>query len=246
MELAGKTAVVTGATGGIGSVLCKRLNTQGVKLVMLSKNFDKLERVKEEFGEGHHYISYDFTQTQRLEQLVEDIVTKSTQVDMLFNVAGVGVYKNLEDVTLNEWEDSFAINVTTPFFLTKLLMPHIGKSERGLILNVGSGMGKTPQACRSVYCATKYALRGMTLSLSQEFENSHIKFVHVALGSTLTEFGPMSLEDKHRLSSEGKNYLTPDTVADRLVEIIKSDQLDPEIEIYPQNYPDGNVTVSAG
>lgn len=238
MELKSKTAVVTGATGGIGSALCKRLNQEGVKLIMLSKNFDKLERIKEEFGEGHHYISYDFTQTQRLEQLVEDVVTKSPQVDMLFNVAGVGVYKNLEDVTLSEWEESFAINVTAPFFLTKLLLPYISKSERGIILNVGSGMGKTPQACRSVYCATKYALRGMTLSLSEEFAQSNVKFVHIALGSTLTEFGPMSLEDKERLNSEGKAYLTPDSVAEKFVEIIRSDQIQPEIEIYPQNYPE--------
>src|SRR3990167_4163221 len=97
-------------------------------------------------------------------------------------------------------------------------------------------MGTIPAAGRSVYCASKFALRGMSLSLSKEFDRTNVNIVHLTLGSVLTEFGPMTLEEKKRENLEGKAYLTPTYVAEKVVEILRKDQVEPEISISPTGY----------
>ena len=97
-------------------------------------------------------------------------------------------------------------------------------------------MGVIPSAGRSVYCMTKFALRGVSLALAREFERTNISIVHLTLGSVLTEFGPMALKEKETENLEGKAYLTPQYVAEKVVEIISSDQADSEVPIYPTGY----------
>ena len=237
MKLRDKVVVVTGATGGIGRELCKEMANKGVKLVMVARTDEKLKAILKEIpGEGHVYFASDFTKTEGIENLAREITASLEKIDVLVNAAGVGVYKSVEDVDLKEWVDSLSINTTAPFFLTKLLLPLLKKSEKSVIINVGSGMGKMALACRSVYCATKYALRGMTLSLAAEFKGTNVNFVHIALGSTLTEFGPMTLKEKEEENLKGKAYFTPEWVAKKLVEIIESEKFEDEIELYPGEY----------
>ncbi|QQS38636.1 SDR family oxidoreductase [Candidatus Woesebacteria bacterium] len=237
MNLKNKTAVITGATGGIGSVLSVKLAQKGVKLILLSRTESKLKDLIDRLdGDGHEYIQMDATKTQKVKETAEKILGLTEKIDILVNAAGVGVYKSLEDAGINEWEDSVAINVTTPFYLTKELLPHLKKSEDSVVINVGSGMGKIPTPCRSVYCATKYALRGMTLSLAAEYHGSNIHFVHIDLGSTLTDFGPLSLEDKIEENLRGKSYFTPSWVADKFIAIIEKDEYEAEITLYPSDY----------
>ena len=97
-------------------------------------------------------------------------------------------------------------------------------------------MGKIPTAGRSLYCASKFALRGLSMSLSLEYKENHISFVHVALGSTLTNFGPMTIKEKEEENLMGKAYFTPDWVAKKFVEILRADSYPDEIELYPSEY----------
>lgn len=239
MNLKDKVVVVTGATGGIGEILCKELDKVGVKLLMVSRTKDKLETLRKELeGAEHTIFAFDFTNTDKLAELSDNISKVVEKVNALINTAGVGVYKNVEDVDLSEWENSVAINVTAPFFLTKKLLPLLRKSEKSVVINIGSGMGNIPTPCRSVYCATKYALRGMTLSLAAEFRGSNVNFIHLALGSVLTDFGPMSLKEKEEENLKGKAYLTPEWVSRKIIEILKSEKYDQEITLFPTDYSD--------
>ena len=97
-------------------------------------------------------------------------------------------------------------------------------------------MGKIPSAGRSVYCASKFALRGLSLSLSKEYKGTNIHFVLVTLGSTLTDFGPKTLKEKEEESLKGKAYFTPEGVAKKFIEIVENDKLEDEIELYPSEY----------
>ncbi len=237
MNLKDKVVVVSGATGGIGSEVAKEFSEKGARLILIARNEDKLTHLKDEmYGEGHEVIGFDSTRTSEVCYIKRKVSGLTNHIEVLINAAGVGVYKNIEDVDLREWEDSFAINVTTPYFLTKELLPELKKSEKSVVLNVGSRMGKTPTPCRSVYCATKYALRGLSLSLAAEFHNSSVHFVHIALGSTFTEFGPMSLEEKKGENLKGKSYFTPIWVAKKFVTIVENEEFDPEIILYPSEY----------
>jgi short-subunit dehydrogenase len=237
MNLKDKTVIVTGATGGIGKEICTEFAKKGARLIAIAHTQSKLDELKKGLsGEGHTFLSADFTKTKEVEKVAEKIKSSAKSLDILINAAGVGVYKSIDEVEIGEWRNSLAINATAPFFLTKLLLPLISKSDKGVIINVGSGMGKIPTACRSVYCATKYALRGMTLSLAEEFQRTNITFIHIALGSTLTDFGPLSLKDKEEENLQGKAYLTPNWVAKKFVEIIEKEEFQEEIELYPSQY----------
>jgi uncharacterized protein len=237
MEINGKTVVITGATGGIGKELAKVFAKEGAKLILIARTHEKLEWLLEELeGEGHIIFDTDFTQTDKIDELAGRIAETTEKIDILINAAGVGVYNNVEDVSRKEWEDSISINVTAPFYLTKALLPKLKNSEKSVVVNIGSGMGKIPTACRSVYCTTKFALRGMTMSLAEEFKATNVNFIHIALGSTLTDFGPMSLQEKEEENLKGKTYLTPGWVAKRFVEIVKLDKYEEEIELYPTVY----------
>ncbi len=237
MNLKDKTVVIAGATGGIGSHVSKAFAKANAKLILVARSEEKLKKLAGQLGESVvKYYVCDFSDTNQTIDVTGIISKENNNIDILINVAGVGVYKNIEDVNLKEWEDSFSINVTTPYFFTKELLPSLKSSEKAFVINFGSGMGKEPTGGRSVYCATKYALRGMSLSLSEEFKGTSVQITLMTLGSILTDFGPLSLEEKEKLSLDGKGYLTPEWVAKKLIDIILSDGLEGEIEIYPSHY----------
>jgi len=241
MNLKGKIAVITGAGGGIGSELVKELKNEGVKIVLIEKDKSLLESLTDILDGDRGYIfECDFSKPTQVEKLGEELAAKFPVVDFLFNIAGIGIYKNIEDLTIGEWKKSVNINLTAPFILTKKLLPSLEKSEDAVVLNVGSGMGIMPVAGRVVYCATKFGLRGMSLTLSKEFKAKNIGFVLMTLGSVMTGFGTGGLSLRKKLESEGKKYLNPADVAQKIIEIIKDQNRKPEYQIYPEGYENEN------
>lgn len=234
----GKIAVVTGATGGIGRAIVKELDNDGFACVLLGKHKDELESLLESLKTegGKNYVC-DFSNVDDVIRVGKEIAKDFSVIDVLLNVAGIGVYKPIEDVTVKEWEDSYAIGNTSPYFLTQTLLPNLSKSDISLVINIGSGMGVIPAAGRSVYSSMKFALRGQTLSLAKEFERSKPHFVLMTLGSVLTAFGPMSLEEKKKeMETGGKGYLTPEYVAKKITEVIKNKDREAEYTVYSADY----------
>ncbi len=234
MELKGKTILITGASKGMGNSITKKLAKDGVNLILVARNEDNLKDLVKSLGEGRHkYYSCDLGKQEEVTKLAENISKDYEKIDVLINGAGIGIYKPIEEVTYEEWRNSFAVGLDAVYFLTQKLLPLLDKSEKPLVINIGSGMGVIPAPGRSVYCSLKFALRGMTLSLAEEFKRTKTQFVLLTLGSVLTGFGPKSLEEK---KSEGKAYLTPEWVADRVSEIIKEDGKEVEYTFYPSDY----------
>jgi 3-oxoacyl-[acyl-carrier protein] reductase len=129
------------------------------------------------------------------------------------------------------------IGVTSVFIFTKELMTNLSSSSDSLVLNIGSGAGVIPMSGRSLYSSMKFALRGLTLSLAEEFKRmENPKFCLITLGSTLTSFGPMSFEEKKKDMESGKAYFTPEWVSDKLTEIIRDENREVEYTLYPGDY----------
>lgn len=149
MDLQNKIAVITGASGGIGSVLVNKLQVLGVEIIP---------------------VSIDLTKPAEIDQFISDLKARHDRIDLLVHIAGVGVFKPLPAISKEEWDHSFSLNVTAPFLLTKELLPFLQKSPDSLILAIGSRDGVVGVAQRSLYCATKFALRGLFLSLAEEFK----------------------------------------------------------------------------
>jgi short-subunit dehydrogenase len=237
MELKNKTIIITGSTGGIGRELAKNLDEAGANLVLISKSEDELlSLINKLKGKNNCHFACDFSDQNESQKLVDSLSEKFKNIDVLINAAGIGVYKPIEDATLEEWNNSLAINVTSHFLMVKGLVESLKATNNSLVLNIGSGMGVIPTAGRSLYCASKFAVRGFTLSLAEEFKGTKTHFCLITLGSTLTPFGPKSFEDKKKEMEEGKAYFTPEWVAKKLTEIIKDDNRDIEYTLYPGDY----------
>ncbi len=229
MNLKGKIAVVTGSGGGIGSALVERLVEEGVFCILVDKHPDLAK-------EGCVYFQADLTKPEEIDGLVETIASKYQNIDLLYNVAGIGIYKKIEDLSLREWQDSLAINLTSIFILTKELLPLLRKSAGAMVLNFGSGMGVMPSGGKVAYCSSKFGLRGLTLSLAKEFKGRNIDFVLLTLGSVMTNFGTGGIKRRQELENEGKKYLRPEEVVAKVIEITRANQRQPEYILYPPGY----------
>jgi short-subunit dehydrogenase len=240
MNLENKTVLVTGATGGIGSVIAEKLAAASTHLILLGRDQGKLT----DLGKKLQAATYvcDLTDRNSRQETLNTITSTHKTIDILVHAAGIGVYKPLPDITQADWDTSFALNVEAPFFVTQACEPLMEKSHESLVLTIGSGAGVIPMRGRSLYCATKFALRGLMLSLADEAGTTFPRYCLITLGSTLTAFGPLSLDKKVEESLNGKAYFTPEWVADKLVEIMQDDKRDTEITLYPGDYGLGTWT----
>lgn len=215
-----KNAVVIGATGGIGSELVQALSKNGYVVSSVSRSSG---------------IICDLTDLNQIHNAIQQIKNNFKKIDLLVNAAGVATYQNLVDVKDQEIRNAFMVNVIAPTIFIRSLIPIMNHNE-SLILNIGSGAGTIPMRGRSVYCASKFALRGLSLSLSEEYEGKYPKFCLITLGSTLTNFGPMTLEDKNKEFKKGKAYFPVEWVINKLIEIVKDNKRANEITLFPGDH----------
>jgi short-subunit dehydrogenase len=238
MDLKGKVAVLVGASGGIGTEIAKKLIGEGLRLVLVSNSEEKLQSLSNKLGSDNcKYYVCDLTEQTLTIKVAKKIADDYKTVDLLINAAGVGVYKQLEDITIEEWNNSLNINLTSVFIFSKELLKSLESADDSLILNLGSGAGVIPMSGRSAYCSSKFGLRGFTLSLDEEYKRvGKPKFTLITLGSTLTGFGPLGLEEKTKEMENGKSYFTPEWVGQKLIEIIKDENREVEYTLYPGDY----------
>lgn len=237
MDIKDSYTVLTGATGGIGRELAKELDSEGSDLILISKSEKELRSLISSLTRKTH-VSYacDLSNQEQTVKIAKEISEKFTTIKVLINAAGIGIYKPLEDISIKDFTDSLNINLTSEFIFCKNLLNNLKAAGESVVINIGSGDGVIPVAGRSVYCTTKFAIRGMTLSFAEEFKRTKTHFCLITLGSTLTSFGPLSFEAKKQEMESGKGYLTPEWVAKKLVQIVKDDNKQPEYEIFPSGY----------
>lgn len=236
MNLKNKTILITGGSQGIGRALAECLVKEEPNLILVARSEDRLKEFVKKYGKQHRYYVCDLADHKQVIKLAESIKSGHNNLDILVNAAGVGVYKNLTDVSFENWTDSFSINITAPFLLTKNLLPLLQKAKDSLILNIGSGAGTIPMRGRSTYCATKFALRGWALSLAEEFETKSPRFCLITLGSTITNFSGMTIEEKEKEHAKGKAYFPVEWVANKLVETIRDDNRQTEVTLFPGDF----------
>lgn len=222
MSLVNKIAVVTGAHGGIGSVLVEKLKSEGVKCACIDRH--------REFDGDYEC---DLASADQVEQVAGEIISNFGEVDFLINMAGVGIYKEIKDLDPDEWQLSLDINLTAPYLLIKYLLPALKKSKKALVFNVGSKMGILPWEGRTAYCSSKFGLRGLSLSLSKELAKEGVDVSLLTLGSVMTNFGTGGIAKRKALQEKGKKYLRPEQVADKMIKIIKSDYRKEEYILNP-------------
>ena len=213
-----KIAIVTGANGNIGRALVERLEKECIDCVTVDLN-------------GGVDFQADFTEIKTVEDACRRISMRIPTVDYLFNVAGIGTYKSIDELGVGEFVDSLNINLISPFIMTKRLLHLMRKGS--VVLNIGSGMGVNPTAFRSAYCTSKFGLRGLSLSLAEELKD--IDVCLLTLGSVMDSFGTGGLEKRKELEKQGKHYLTVSQVIQEIMDIINDGYKKPYIR--KKEYP---------
>lgn len=233
MELNKKTIIIVGATGGIGEGIVKKLHNEGASLIFVSKSEEKLKKLNAELNEKHTYYVCDFTKNSEVIDVISQIKKTNESIFGLINAAGVGIYKKLEETSNDDWENSLKINVGGPFFFIRDLLPLLKSTTESFILTLGSGAGTIPMRGRAAYCSSKFALRGLILSLAEELKETPPHMCLITLGSTITNFGDKPVEQKTEEFKKGRAYFPVEWVANKIVEIIKDKNRKSEIVLFP-------------
>ena len=199
-SLDGMTALVTGASGGLGSAIARALAGQGARLAVSGSNVEKLERFREELGGDHVAVAADLSDGDAVDQLVPSAVEAlGGKLDILINNAGVTRDNLLMRMKDEEFEEVLKINLEAAFRLMRAAAKPMMKARFGRIISITSVVGVTGNPGQANYVASKAALIGMTKAVAQELASRSITVNCVAPGfmtSAMTE----ALNEQQRTS----------------------------------------------
>ena len=196
VELQGRVAIVTGGSRGIGLATATALCSEGVNVLLCGRSPDALDRaanrIKSEVessaaGRVTSMVT-DVRQPEQVQRLVESTVQQLGGLDILINNAGVGRFRPLSELTIEDWLETVETNLSGVFYCCRASIPVMRKRNGGWIINVSSLAGKYPFAGGAAYCASKAGLNALTESLMQEVRHDGIRVSCVLPGSVETEF----------------------------------------------------------
>ncbi len=184
--LAGKTALVTGASGGIGGAIAKALHKQGAVVGLCGRNASALHALEEQLGERVHVFVKDLSMPDSADALVKAAEEKMGQIDILVNNAGLtkdGLFMRMKD---EDWQIVQDVNLATPFRLIRAAIRGMMKRRSGRVINITSVVGVTGNPGQANYCAAKAGMIGMTKSMAAEVANRGITLNCIAPGFIAT------------------------------------------------------------
>ena len=200
-SLEGKTALVTGASGGIGSAIAKALAAQGARLALSGSNGDKLrafrEQLQDEVGGDHVEITCDLSNATSVEELVPATIDTLGKIDILVNNAGITRDNLAMRMKDDEWDQVIRINLEAAFRLMRAAARPMMKARHGRIVSITSVVGATGNPGQMNYTAAKAGLTGMSKSLAQELASRGITVNCVAPGFIRTAMTD-ALDDKQK------------------------------------------------
>lgn len=189
MELQGKSAIITGASGGIGHRIALELSKAGVRIMLVARNPEKLQAVVEEIhllgGEAIPF-SGDIRSSEMVENAVKLAVEQFGAIDILVNSAFWGPPASIENTTETFWDQTLDTTLKAAFLFARAVTPIMKKQGGGRIVNIGSRAGKVGEDNRTAYCAAKWGLEGLTAALSVELSkyNIHVHLISPAATDT--------------------------------------------------------------
>ena len=182
INLSGKTALITGATGGIGNAIALKLHTLGAKIAVSGTRQEKLAKLCTELGQNCRAYACNLNQRDEVKNLVSQVIADFGKIDILVNNAGITRDNLLMRMTENEWDNVLEVNLTATMLLCKSAMRPMMKQRSGRIINLGSVVGSTGNAGQTNYVASKAALAGFGKALAQEVASRKITVNTIAPG----------------------------------------------------------------
>jgi short-subunit dehydrogenase len=225
MELAGRSALLTGATGGLGRAMAKALAARGATLLLSARKADALQALAPELpGEGHRALPADLAEPGAAEKLAAE----AGEVDVLVANAGLPAAGWLSDFTPDQVKRALRVNLEAPMLLAQALFPAMVERGSGHLVFISSLSGKAPSPRTAIYNATKFGLRGFALGLRADLGPKGIGVSLVSPGF-IREAGMFA--DAGAKPPPGMGTGTPDQVGAAVVKAIEHDKA--EIAVAP-------------
>lgn len=197
-DLTGMTALVTGASGGIGSAICHALAAQGARLAVSGSNVEKLEAFRASLGGDHIAVPCNLSDKDSVEALVPAALEQLGKIDILVNNAGVTRDNLTMRMKDEEWDDVIRINLESSFRLMRAATKPMMKARFGRIITITSVVGTTGNPGQANYAASKGGLTAMTKAIAQELASRNVTANCVAPGfiaTAMTESLPEAQKD---------------------------------------------------
>ncbi|WP_026678348.1 SDR family oxidoreductase [Fictibacillus gelatini] len=208
--------VITGAGSGLGASLAKKYSEQGCHVCLLGRTRAKLERTAALLNGGYSMYEVDVAVKKDVARVIQSIEKEVGPIDLFVNNAGTGAFALAEEIDEQAIHHMIDSNLKGTIFCTQEVLPFMKKRNRGLIVNVISTAGKVGKVTESVYCASKFGVRGFTESLALELKDTPIRVLAAYMGGMRTEFWDGIFTEERT-----KGLMDPDDVADIIIESIK-------------------------
>lgn len=227
-SLAGKIAVVTGATKGIGRAIAESLVSAGAKVIITARHENEIEETVAKLGNAEGYVC-DVRDYEQVKSFFAEI----GGLDILVNNAGIGIFAPVESTSVEDFRAVLETNIFGVFYCCHEAIPLMKKRGGGYIINISSLAGANPHANMAAYNASKFGLNGFSEALMQEVRHDGIKVSYIMPGSVNTEFGGDEPGD------EKSWQLQPDDIARVVLNLLRypDRSLPSRIEIRPSRPP---------
>ncbi|MEN9992513.1 MAG: NADP-dependent 3-hydroxy acid dehydrogenase YdfG [Actinomycetota bacterium] len=192
MNFKGKTAVITGASSGIGLGYAYALAARGANLVLVARNKPQLEKLAEDIKAGFDVridvVALDLSKVTSGQELLDALKNLNISADVLINNAGFGTNQRVSSEDRTKIQQEILLNVVTLVDLTAAVLPQMLAKDFGVIVNIGSTASFQPVPGMAVYAATKAFVRSFTSALWGEVKDTNVRVLTVNPGATATEF----------------------------------------------------------
>jgi NADP-dependent 3-hydroxy acid dehydrogenase YdfG len=223
-----KTALITGATSGIGEATAYAFAEKGFNLILTGRRLDRLEKIadslKKKYAVEIITLAFDVRNRQETENAINSIPENFKSIDILVNNAGLAAgLSHIQDGDIDDWERMIDTNIKGLLYVTRTVAPLMIAQGKGHIVNIGSIAGREVYENGGVYCATKHAVAALSQSMRIDMLENGIKVTNVCPGATETEFSIVRFKgDEARAKKvyDGYKSLTAKDIAEIITYIV--------------------------
>lgn len=232
MKLENSIALVTGGNSGLGKETAKLLIHKGAKVIITGRDKIKTEKVANAIGATP--FNCDVTSDQEIKDMYAFISKEFGRLDILVNNAGIGQRMGLGEITREKMREVYEVNVLGATMVAKGALPFFLKQKSGNIVNIASTASLKGYPTGSIYCSSKFALRGLTQCWQGELRKDNIRVIQVNPSEVPTAFGDEENREERPLE---QNKLTPVEIAHTIVSTLEMDNRGyiPEVTVHATN-----------